>query len=233
MRATVLLAIVLILNLGGHDRPGALAETVSTGGLHFTGTPSSTQEEQATPSLDSRTAPLPDLQGFPTASAPSELATVGLPDNVSAVTALFERLPPEVAGHTRSPQFDRIAPERSIVGYGENKRMRIARVGGPLLQIQAIDLTRGDFFPTNWKAEHVVAMMARHGEEIAEFGRDGSLFWVRQNTFMAEARSTERFPVYGMVWGRADSPWMFSVQADTRESRDALLAAFVAAAKSA
>jgi len=34
------------------------------------------------------------------------------------------------------------------------------------------------------------------------------------------------------LWGRIDSPWMFSIQADDREHRDALLAAFVTAAKS-
>ena len=42
----------------------------------------------------------------------------------------------------------------------------------------------------------------------------------------------ERFPVYGTLWGRVDSPWMFSIQADARENRDALLAAFVIAARS-
>ena len=77
------------------------------------------------PHLGSRTAPdrpgpvpPPDLQGFPTSTAPNELATAALPNNFSDVTTLFDRLPPEVAGHTRSPQFDRITPERSTVGYG-------------------------------------------------------------------------------------------------------------------
>ncbi|MDE2059320.1 MAG: hypothetical protein KGL31_11095 [candidate division NC10 bacterium] len=232
MKLTVLVAVVLILNIVGHDRPMAFAQTVDTVVPQFTGTPSSTHGEQTAPGSDSRTAPLPDLQGFPTAPAPFELAALTLPNNFTEVTALFERLPPNVAGHGRSAQLDRIAPERSTVGYGEDRRMARLRAL-PLLHIQAIDLTKGDFFPINWKAGHVVAMMARHSEEVAEFGQDGSLFWVRQNTFIAQAQSMERFPRYGMVWGRADSPWIFSVQADTPESRDALLAAFVAAAKSA
>lgn len=218
MKPTVLVAVVLILNVVGHDRPMAFAQTVGTAAPQSTGTPSSSHGEQATPSPDSRTAPLPDLQGFPTAPAPSELATLALPDNVTEVTALFKRFPPEVAGHARSPQLDRIAPERSIVGYG--KYPRVPEIpGNHLLRVQAVDLTSGDFFPTNWKAGHVVAMMAGRGEGMAEFGRDGDLFWVRQS--------------FTLMWGRADSPWMFSVQADTPESLDALLAAFVAAAKSA
>ena len=65
-----------------------------------------------------------------------------------------------------------------------------------------------------------------------EAGRDGNLFWMRQVTFVDATGSAERFPVYGMLWGRVDSPWMFSIQADARENRDALLAAFVIAARS-
>ena len=54
----------------------------------------------------------------------------------------------------------------------------------------------------------------------------------QDETFEQAAGSAERFPVYGMLWGRVDSPWIFSIQADDRENRDALLAAFVTAAKS-
>jgi hypothetical protein len=68
--------------------------------------------------------------------------------------------------------------------------------------------------------------------EALDAGRDGDLFWMRNETFEQTAGSAERFPVYGALWGRVDSPWLFSVHADDRENRDALLAAFVAAAKS-
>lgn len=248
MKPAVLVAVVLVLHVVGHDRPMAFAQTMGTAAPQSIGAPSSTHGEQAIPSPDSRTAPLPDLQGFPAAPAPFELATLALPNSFTEVTALFKRLPPQVAGHGRSAQLDRIVPERSTVGYGEDRRVGVmgrrlsgagstsvpsARVGVPLLQIQAIDLTSGDFFPINWKGGHVVVMMASHSEEIAEYGRDGNLFWVRQNGSFGMAESTELFPVYTMLWGRIDSPWMFSVQADTPESRDALLVAFVAAVKSA
>jgi hypothetical protein len=220
MRSTVLFAVVLVLNIGGGDAPGVLAGTDSPAAPQTTGLPSATQEVQP-----------PDLQGFPTAPAPDELAAVALPDTISAVTALFERLSAEVAGHTRLPQFDRISPERVSVGYGEDRR--IAGVRTSLLRLQAIELTMSDFFPTNWTGGQVVAYLARQGKEAMEAGRDGNLFWMRDETSTSMSGSTERFPVYGMVWGRVDSPWLFSVQADSRQSRDALLTAFVAAAKSA
>ena len=209
MRSTVLVALGLVLSVGGGE-----------------GTPSSTQEAQATADR-AGPAPPPDLQGFPLAPAPDELATVALPDNVRAVTALLERLPPEVAGHMRSPQLDRISPERARVGYGEDRR--IAGPRNSLLWIQAMDVTTGDFFPTNWTGGQVVAFMARPGEEGTEAGRDGDLLWIRKDTFMRTAGSPARFE---MMWGRVDSPWMFSIQADTRQNRDALLAAFITAAKS-
>jgi hypothetical protein len=167
---------------------------------------------------------------------------VALPDTISSVTALFERLPAEVAGHTRSPQLDPITPERATVGYGVDRR--IAGGIASLLWLQAIDLTKSDFFPTNWTGGHVVAFMAGRGKEAKddqdgklywmreEAGRDGNLFWMRQMTFGDATGSAERFPVYGTLWGSVDSPWMFSIQADARENRDALLAAFVIAAKS-
>jgi hypothetical protein len=236
MRRTVLVAVVLVMNVGGCDQPPVHAATISTAAPRSTDTPWSTREEQAIPTPGSRTAPdrpgpvpPPDLQGFPTGTAPNELATVALPNNFSDVTMLFDRLPPEVAGHTRSPQFDRISPERSTVGYGEARR--IAGIENALLWIQAIDVARGDFFPPNWTAGHVIAFMGR-AREAQDAGRDGDLFWMRNETFEQTAGSAERVPVYGMLWGRVDSPWIFSIHADDRENRDALLAAFVTAAKS-
>ena len=186
MRSTVLFAVVLVLNIGGGDGPRALARPDSTAAPQSTGPQSATQE-----------VPPPDLQGFPTAPAPDELATVALPDTISAITALFERLPAEVAGHTRSPQLDPITPERATVGYGEG---RISGGGVSLLWLQAIDLTKSDFFPTNWTGGHVVAFMAGRGKELKdgrdgklywmreEAGRDGNLFWMREVTFQDPIR---------------------------------------------
>ena len=66
-----------------------------------------------------------------------------------------------------------------------------------LLWLQAIDLTKSDFFPTNWTGGHVVAFMAGRGKELKadpdgklywmreEHGRDGNLFWMREVTFQS------------------------------------------------
>ncbi len=165
------------------------------------------------------------------AAAPGGIASVTLPDDFEEVRALFERLPEEVGGYQRTPNLDLITPARSRAGYGEDQRA--SNVGGPVLSVLALDLSKGDFFPTNWAGGHVAAEMARNGESLKDAGRDGELIWTRQDTFMGAAGSEERIPVYTMLWGRLDSPWAFSVAADTPENRDALVAAFVAAAEGA
>ncbi len=218
--------------------PATTGEAATAGATASVAPPTGPSGPEEQPGADSGTAtspdtpgpaPTPDLQGFRTAPAPGELASVTLPKDFSEVRALFERLPAEVAGHARSAQFDRITPARSLAGYGEDRR--IPNAGNPLLAIQAMDLAQGDFFPTNWSGGQVAAEMSRRGEEVKDAGRDGDLIWLRQDTFMGTPESPERFPVYTMLWGRIDSPWMFSVSADSPENRDALLAAFVAAAK--
>src|SRR5688500_13196833 len=113
----VVFAVVLVLNLGGGDGPGTLARTDISAASQSSGPPSATQQ-----------VPPPDLRGFATARAPDVLGTVTLPDTVSEVHALFERLPAEVAGHVRSPQFDRISPERASFGYGEGPRISGVRI---------------------------------------------------------------------------------------------------------
>ncbi len=229
---------VLALMVISCSQPAVPVQTTGTAGPHAMATPVPTTGAHVAPPLAASPppdqggpVPTPDLRDFPTAPAPGNLAAVPLPNDFSEVTAVFEQLPPEITGHPRSPQLDRIAPERSLVGYGEDQR--IPDVSSPRLAIQAIDLTKGDFFPTNWTGGQVVAEMARRGEEVPEYGRDGDLVWMRQETFMSTEGSSERFPVYAMAWGRINSPWMFSVQADTPEGRDALRTAFVMAAQSA
>jgi hypothetical protein len=100
--------------------------------------------------------------------------------------------------------------------------------------LQVIDLRKGDFFPTNWTGGQVVGFMAQaKPARPADAGRDGDLVWLRDETVATAADSTDQFVVYGVSWGRIGSPWLFNVQGDTSESRDALLMAIVAAARSA
>src|SRR5688500_14084865 len=140
----------------------------------------------------------PDVRGFPATPAPDALGTAPLPDTASAVGALFERLPADVAGHARVPQFARIAVERASAGYGEDPR--ITGVRTPRLWLQAIDVSKEGFFPPNWTAGQVVAFMAGQTKEAKEAGRDGDLLWARQETFRDAVSSSLRFSFYGTPW---------------------------------
>ncbi len=102
--------------------------------------------------------------------------------------------------------------------------------GGPPLVITATDLAQGSGFMANWSGGHVVGQM---GQEGSDAGRDGDLFWRRQEESRGAPESADRFQVYTLLWGRIDSSWIYSVTADSPENRDALLAAFVAAANTA
>ena len=219
MRLTMWLMVIFVASGVGGDAPRLLADA---GPATIT---SLRQQPSAT-----RTAPPPDLRAVPTAPAPGELATMVLPDTERAVSALIERLPPAVGGHHRSSQFDLRFPERVVVGYGEDRR--IATVANPLLRLQVIDLRKNDFFPTNWTGGHVIGFIAQ-AKTVTETGRDGDLFWLRDETAVSVPHSTEPVVTHGVSWGRIDSPWMFSVQGDISENRDALLMAVVAAARSA
>jgi hypothetical protein len=219
MRSTVWSMIVFVASGVGGDPPRLLADICSAA------TPSVAQQSPAT-----QTAPPPDLRAFPTAPAPGELATVPLPETEGAVSALIQRLPPAVAGHQRSIAVRPAIAGTVIVGYGEDRR--IADIPNPLLRLRVIDLRKGGFFPTNWTGGQVVGFMAQ-GKTAMDAGRDGDLFWLRDEAAVSAPGSTDKFVIYGITWGRIDSPWLFSVQGDTSESRDALLMAVVAAARAA
>jgi hypothetical protein len=76
--------------------------------------------------------------------------------------------------------------------------------------LQVVDLRKGDFFPPNWTGGQVVAFMAQ-GKTVKDAGRDGDLLWLRDERAMSEPGSTGQV-VYGITWGRVDSPWLFSIQ---------------------
>ena len=196
-------------------------------------------EEQPSASPETRVgsdmpgpAPTPDLRTFRTAPAPAGLARIPLRDDLAEIRALFEHLPAEVAGLPRWTQLDPTTPAPAGVGYGvgygEDRRFSTHRV--PLLAFNALDLSQHDFFPPNSSAGQVLARMLSNGEEIKEGGRDGDLIWAQHDTVIGTAESTERYTVYTLRWGGIASSWMFTIQADTPEHRDALLGAVIAAA---
>jgi hypothetical protein len=218
MRSAAWLITALLAGRAGGDVPRALA------GASPVGAAASAWQSPA-----AQTAPPPDLRAFPMAPAPADLATTVFPETADAISALIEWLPPAVAGHQRSPQLDLLRPERVVIGYGDDRR--IPGVPNPYVRLQVIDLGVGDFFPTSWTGGQVVGYLAQ-ARAAKDAGRDGDLLWLRDETPVNVPGSTGQF-IYGVMWGRIDSPWLFSVQGDTRESRDALLMAVVAAARSA
>jgi hypothetical protein len=217
MRPTVWLIIVFVASGMGSDAPRLMAATGSA-------TPPLAQQSSA-----AQTAPPPDLRSFPTAPAPGELASVLLPENERTLSDLIQRLPSEVAGHQQLAVQPAI-PGRVVVGYGEDRRL--GDVPNPFLRFQVLDLRKGGFFPTNWTGGQVVGFMAQT-KTGKDSGRDGDLFWLRDETAARGPGSTDQVFIFGVTWGRIDSPWLFSVQGDTSEGRDALLRAVVAAARSA
>ena len=61
----------------------------------------------------------PDFDTLPEASAPAELGTVAWTYNLQESSALFARLPSEIAGHGIRKRFDRSGPNRFDTTYGQ------------------------------------------------------------------------------------------------------------------
>ena len=142
------------------------------------------------------------------------------------LTVPFERLPTEVAGQARSPHFNLTGPDRYTVLYGESWPENCSP-----LRLQALDVSTGDFFPRNWTAGDVITMQTRGaGSQVVAAGRDSALVWIQSNTTCSIGSSRVVSPVFTLSWGNAAGPWVFSVQANTPEELDALVAAVVAAA---
>lgn len=174
-------------------------------------------------------APTPDVSGVPEAAAPYGLATIAQPQTAEEIRAILERLPDAVAGYARTPQFDQISFDRIIVGYGEERRVNPD--GTAQLRLQALDVTTGDFFPPNWRAEHVLNALATQG--ALERGRDGELYWLLTETAVTPADSAQSFPVYSLTWGEAGGRWLFSASASDPAEVEPLVNAFVAVAQAA
>ena len=203
---------------GGCDRPTGHAATISPAAPRST-TSFVDQRGEAIPTPGSPTAPdrpgpvpTPDLQGFPTSTRFQWTRYRRAPQQLSDVTALFNRLPPEVAGNARS-QFDRISPERSTVGYSEERQ--IPGMETPYSGYRRLTL-RGEISFHQTGQVGTSSPLWRRGREAQEDGRDGDLFWIVTRHF-DRLPDRLRFTVFVTLWGRVDSPWIFSIQADDHE----------------
>ncbi len=179
-------------------------------------------------SLSSAPTP-PDISSVPVTPAPKQLAHVILPDDLGKVIALFGQLPREIAGKRQSVRFKSESSARFQIGFADTHLPVDTLV--PLLSIQALDITKGDFFPKDWAGGEVVAMISQRGPNVIEAGRDGKLLWAHQESYISHTNSEKRIPIQTLIWGSIDSPWLFTIQADTAENLGAVLEVFIATAK--
>ena len=169
---------------------------------------------------------VPGPQALPEASAPGNLGAVTLPGDADDIAAVFGQLPPQVAGQPRTTSSLQRGPGDYDATYGD------AGAGDcSPLRLQARDVSSGEFLPGDWTADVFISWWTLGADwEVTDAGREGSLFWVRWNTFCGSEPSPEVFPVYSLIWGNAGSRWVFTAQSDTTEELEALIAAFVTAA---
>ncbi len=160
--------------------------------------------------------PQPSFELLPEASAPAVLGTVSWPNNVEESSALFERLPSEIAGHRIRAPFERRGAGFLIAIYGEDPETT-----GNATSVTVQDLAEGGFFPPDTNAGQFVALYAQGSDwEVLAAGREGDLAWVQW----------KGGPIYHMHWGNAPSSMVFTAMANDLRVLMALVEAMVSAA---
>lgn len=170
-------------------------------------------------------AAVPDLSQVAQAAAPGELADLQLPESQQEVRDLMGRMPSRLAG---LPQVG--LPGVQEVGYGSGRF-------GPSIRLRATDLGRGEFFPSNWSAGHVIAATGTGsgpegsgsaGQPARSARRDGDLLWA-QGTTTESAPGVEPQTVHTLIWGQERGSWVFSAVAESQRQLEALVGAFATA----
>ena len=153
---------------------------------------------------------------LPEAPAPAGLGTVAWLRNVQESSALFERLPSEIAGRRIRARFERVGVGIISTTYGEDPETT-----GNVMAVTVHDLTAGAFFPPETTAGEFVALYAGGSDwEVLAAGREGDLAWVQWKTG----------PLYTMQWGNAPSSVVFQAMANDLRELMALVEAMVSAA---
>ena len=158
------------------------------------------------------------------ASAPAKLSSVAWPEDVQENSALFGRLPSQIAGRGIRSRFDQVGEGRFDTTYGEDPQTH-----EHVLLSMVQDLTQQDFLPPSTNAGQYVAMFAQGFDwEVLAVGREGDLAWVQIKTTGTDGEVTR--DVYGMLWGNAPGSVVFGALADDLGELMALVEAMVSAA---
>jgi len=160
--------------------------------------------------------PKPGFDLLPEASAPAGLGTVAWPNNIQESSALFGRLPSEIAGNRIKARF-----EQSGLGVFSTTYEEDPEKPNTVMGMTVHDLTKGAFFPPDTNAGQFVALYAQGSDwEVLAAGREGDLAWVQWKTG----------GLYTMHWGNAPSPVVFQALANDLRLLMALVEAMVSAA---
>ena len=159
--------------------------------------------------------PRPDFDLLPEASAPAGLGTVAWPNDFQESSALFERLPLEIAGHRIKARFEQSGLGVFATTYEDPE------TPNKVMAVTVHDLTKGAFFPPDTNAGQFVALYAQGADwEVLAAGREGDLAWVQWKTS----------GIYTMHWGNAPSSIAFQAMANDLRVLMALVEAMVSAA---
>ena len=152
-----------------------------------------------------------DFDLLPEASAPAGLGTVAWPNKFQESSALFGRLPSEIAGHRIRARFEQ---EYKRGGFSTTYE------DDPEIGVHVLDLAKGDFFGPDTKTGQYVAYLAQLPQwEVVAAGREGDLAWVQ---FKDDG--------HGMIWGNAPGSIVFQAMANDLSVLMALVEAMVSAA---
>ena len=193
------LLLVVLVGCGGESKPASSPTATSA--------PMAVEEGKGQPDFDLLLE----------APAPGGLGTVAWPSDFQEGSALFERLPSEIAGRRVRVRFEQPRLGVFSTTYGEDPA-----TFGDEMGLAVLDLTKGDFFPTDTNAGQFVALYAQGSDwEVLAAGREGDLAWVQWKTG----------PLYYMHWGNAPSSLVFQANASDLGVLMALVEAMISAAR--
>ena len=194
------LLLVVLVGCGGESKPASSPTATSA--------PMAVEEGKGQPDFDLLLE----------APAPGGLGTVAWPSDFQESSALFERLPSEIAGRRVRVRFEQPRLGVFSTTYGEDPATT-----GDEMGLTVLDLTKGDFFPTDTNAGQFVALLYAQGSdwEVLAAGREGDLAWVQWKTG----------PLYYMHWGNAPSSLVFQANASDLGVLMALVEAMISAAR--